>query len=132
MNKKTTILISKLDKVPGSSKRYQTFQPLKDVNLECLKKSAQEAEDFQNMFQIKPKTQIIFVIVFFTLLVVSCGIGLRFPQKLFVRYEDGFFEITRFLALYYYRRNFRLDYQPLFGKMSPHQRPDSGDGGNRA
>ena len=30
----------------------------------------------------------------------------------------------------------RLDYQPLFGKMSPHssedQRPDPGDGGNRA
>ena len=27
----------------------------------------------------------------------------------------------------------RLDYQPLFGKMSPQdQRPDPGDGGNRA
>ena len=29
----------------------------------------------------------------------------------------------------------RLAYQPLFGKMSPHsfpQRPDTGDGGNRA
>ena len=71
MNKKTTILISKLDKVPGSVNPYQTFQPLKDANLECLKKSAQEAGDFQNMFQIKPKTQIIFVIVFITLLVVS-------------------------------------------------------------
>ena len=35
-------------------------------------------------------------------------------------------------------QNPRLDYQPLFGKMSPHsspgedQRPDPGDGGNRA
>ena len=26
----------------------------------------------------------------------------------------------------------RLDYQPLFGKMSPHSRPDPGDGRNRA
>ena len=71
MNKKTTILISKLDKVPGSFNRYQTFQPLKDANLECLKKSTQEPGDFQNMFQIKPKTQIIFVMVFFILLMVS-------------------------------------------------------------
>ena len=30
-------------------------------------------------------------------------------------------------------QNIRLDYQPLLGKMSPHsQRPDPGDGGNRA
>ena len=46
-------------------------QPLKDTNLECLKKSPQEPGNFQNMFQIKPKTQVIFVMVFFTLLVVS-------------------------------------------------------------
>ena len=71
MNKKTTTLISKLAQVPGSFNRYQTSQPLNDGNLECLKKTPQEAGDFQNMFQIKPKTQIIFVIVFITLLVVS-------------------------------------------------------------
>ena len=60
MNKKTTILISKLAKVPGSFNRYQTSQPLKDANLECLKKSPQEPGDFQNMFQIKPKTHCYF------------------------------------------------------------------------
>ena len=31
----------------------------------------QGLEDFENMCQIKPKRQIIFVVVFFTLLVVS-------------------------------------------------------------
>ena len=71
MNKKTTISISMLAKVPGSFNRYQTFQPLKDTNLECLKKSPQEPGNFQNTFQTKPKTQIIFVMVFFILLMVS-------------------------------------------------------------
>ena len=42
MNKKTTILISKFIQVSGSFNCYQTLQPLKDANLECLKKSPQE------------------------------------------------------------------------------------------
>ena len=78
MNKKTTILISKFIQVSGSFNCYQTLQPIKDANLECLKKSPQEPGDwdlkpgdFQNMCQIKPKTLIIFFMVFFTLLMVS-------------------------------------------------------------
>ena len=58
-----------------------------------------------------------------------------------------YFEVGFFIRLLSHVKNedllmIRLDYQPLFGKMSPHsspergggedQRPDPGDGGNRA
>ena len=42
-------------------------------------------------------------------------------------HTQDIFDITSvFIGVY------RLDYQPLFGKMSPHSIPDPGDGGNRA
>ena len=48
----------------------RTFQ-LNHTNLECLKQMPQKPgdlkrEDFQNMCQIKPEKQIIFVMIFFT------------------------------------------------------------------
>ena len=50
----------------------QTDLPtLNHANLESLKKSSQKPGDFHNMCQTKPKRQIIFVMVFLTLSVVS-------------------------------------------------------------
>ena len=53
--------------------------------------------------------------------------------------DEGFKEICETVFIFtIIPLVFRLDYQPLFGKMSPHsspgedQRPDPGDGGNRA
>ena len=59
-----------------SHRSIQTFQSLNHANLECLKKYPKNLESgiatrrFRN-YVSKPKRQIIFVLVFFTLLVVS-------------------------------------------------------------
>ena len=67
----------------------RTFQ-LNHANLECLKQMPQKPgdlkrEDFQNMCQIKPKKQIIFVVIFFTSIgqwVAKLGCHKAFPQNL--------------------------------------------------
>ena len=70
----------------------QTFQPLNHA-AGVFEKSSQKPQDwdlkpgdFQNMVQIKPKRLIIFVMVFFTLLVVSvvlscCSFSSKHPQR---------------------------------------------------
>ena len=53
----------------------QTLQPLNHANMECMKKSSQKPGDWDlkpGDVSNKTKRQIIFVMVFFTLLVVFC------------------------------------------------------------
>ena len=67
----------------------RTFQ-LNHENLECLKQIPPKPgdlkrEDFQNMCQVQPKKQIIFVMIFFTPIgqwVAKLGCHKAFPQTL--------------------------------------------------